>query len=680
MRAYRSLFIKKAKLCVLVVIIAYLLAPNAASAQSRQQDPAYEQYNPSYHFYPSGDPTGLFYYDGLYYNNWGSASSTDFVHWEYTRFGEQRRRASDTSLPQSVRDSLRQLNRLGGSGTIVVDVNNTSGLGKNGQPPLLSFWHNNSEPWGNQIIGLAYSLDTAKTWIRHPKFPVLDINSREFRDPKVFWHEPTQKWIMVVGWAEVPKIKFFSSTNLTDWEFLSDFGPYGAVNGVWECADLFPLQVDDDPNHVKWVLIISVQPLSGQYFVGDFDGTKFTLDHEFMMDLKKDTYIPSGEVLFDFENGTDDWVMEGTAFSESPSSQALLLQGAIMGKVGQFFANSHHDRARSTGKITSPDFLLKKDYINFLYGGNHAPDDLSINLLVDGKRVRSQTGNNSNGLQWAGWDVSEFKGKRANIEMVDNGGGAILADHFVQSDHIAKIGEREEAFWFDYGPDFFAPRAWNNYAEQENRVVWTGWMGSWRYGGTEPVRGIQAVPRQLALKTFPEGIRLVQKPISELETLRKGKQSAPEHRFEGIWKPEKLAPSKNTYELMVEIENVSAADFGLKLGVGGAQKTLVGFDSANEKLYVDRRKSGLVDFTPLFPQLNEGPLKKRSNTLKLHIFVDNSSIEVFANDGETVISSKIYPDKSSTGIEFFASKGEIIVKKAELWELESINLEATRKF
>src|SRR5690606_25391137 len=117
-------------------------------------------------------------------------------------------------------------------------------------------------------------------------------------------------------------------------------------------------------------------------------------------------------------------------------------------------------------------------------------------------------------------------------------------------------------------------------------IVWTGWMGSWRYGGTEPVRGIQAVPRQLALKTFPEGIRLVQKPISELETLRKGKQSAPEHRFEGVWKPEKLAPSKNTYELMVEIENVSAADFGLKLGVGGAQKTLVGFDSANEKLYV----------------------------------------------------------------------------------------------
>jgi sucrose-6-phosphate hydrolase SacC (GH32 family) len=634
-----------------------------------------EQYNPSYHFYPSGDPTGLFYKDGMYYNNWGTASSSDFVHWNLTESGLLRRKASDPSLSQKVRDSIRNSSRLGGSGTIVVDEKNTSGLGINGNPPLISFWHNDSEPWANQVIGLAYSNDNAKTWTRYEKYPILDINSREFRDPKVFWHEPTKKWILAIGWADVPKIKFFGSSNLIDWEFLSDFGPYGAVEGVWECVELFPLAVDNDPNNIKWVLSISVQPLSGQYFIGDFDGTKFTIDPEFAMDLKKDDYKPLGEIIFDFERGLDDWTMEGTAFIESPSSQALFYQGAVMGKEGLFFANSHHDRGRSTGKITSPVFKITKDHINFLAGGNHIPNDLSVNLLVDEKIVRSQTGNNSGGLQWMGWDVSEFKEKNAKIEIVDKASnGAILADHFMLCDDLALIAEREKAFWVDYGPDFFAVRAWNNYAENEDRTVWIGWMGSWRYGGTEPVRGIQSIPRKVELKAFSEGVRLVQTPIKELQGLRGKHLTATGENFEGIWKPKKFKPSKNTYELIVDLENISADDFGLKIGVGQGQQTIIGYNNEKEELYVDRRDSGLDDFISLFPQINEGPLKNRNNNLKLHVFVDNCSVEVFANDGETVISSKIYPDVSSLEIELFSNHGKVKVKALDLWELKDIEL------
>lgn len=651
------------KFCFITVIV--FMTSNVYGQVEKQQ------YNPSYHFYPSGDPTGLFYKDGKYYNNWGTASSIDFVNWNLTESGRLRRKVYDSSLPQEVRDSIRRINRLGGSGTIVVDKENTSGLGINGNPPLISFWHNDSEPWGNQIIGLAYSNDNAKTWTRHKKFPILDINSREFRDPKVFWHEPTKKWIMVIGWADVPKIKLFSSSNLTEWEFLSDFGPYGAVEGVWECTDLFPLQVDNDPNNIKWVLTISVQPLSGQYFIGDFDGTKFTIDPEFAIDLKKDDYKPFGEVLFDFEQGHYDWTTEGKAFIESPSNQALFRQGAVMGKEGLFFANSHHDRARSTGKITSPLFKITKDHINFLVGGNHIPNDLSVNLLYDDKIVRSQTGNNSGGLQWVGWDVSEFKSKNVKIEIVDkSSNGAILADHFMLCDDLTLVAKREKAFWVDYGPDFFAVRAWNNYAENENRIIWTGWMGSWRYGGLEPVRGIQSIPRSVELKTFPEGIRLLQKPIKELEVLRQKHLIAGDNIFEGIWKPKKIKPTKNTYELIVDFENISADEFGLKIGVGNNQQTVIGYKTSIEKLYVDRRDSGLDDFISLFPQINEGPLKNRNNNLKLHVFVDNCSVEVFANDGETVISSKIYPDASSLDIELFSNNGKVKVKTLQLWELK----------
>ena len=658
-------------------VLITLLTITYCFGQPRPQNPEHRKYNPSYHYYPSGDPTGLFYLNGRYYNNWGSAYSTDLVHWKYSPYGRDaiRLRLSDTTLPKALRDSLMtKMPRLGGSGTIVIDRNNTSGFGKDGKPPLISLWHNDTQPWGNQVVGLAYSNDTAKTWVRYDKYPVLDINNREFRDPLVFWYEPTKNWIMAIGLAEAPKVKFFSSPDLKDWTFLSEFGPWGAVGGVWECAEFFPLAVDGDPNKTKWLLALSVQPLNGQYFIGDFDGKKFTLDPSFVQHLSYDKYIPQGTVLFDFERGSDEWKMEGEAYLESPSNQALLGQGAVMGHFGRFYLNSHHKRGQASGKLTSPAFMITKKYINFLYGGTHDIGKQSLNLNVDGKAVRTQTGNNSGGLLWTSWDVSDFLGKEARIEAVDKGNGFILADQFMLCDERAKT-DREKAFWVDYGPDFFAVRAWSNYPENEKRRIWTAWMGSWRYAGVEPVRGLQTVPRTVSLKTFPEGIRLVQTPIKELETLRKPLKSAGEATFEGVWKIDKIKPSKNTYELIAEIENISAEKFGVKVGVGINQETVVGYSVKDEEVYVDRRKSGLVNFSGLFPQLNKGPLKNRNNTLTLHLFVDNSSIEVFANNGEAAISSKIYPDPSSLGIELFSNKGKVKIKSVRLWELESIELE-----
>lgn len=657
-----------------IVMAVLFTAPCLAQPGQKTE---YRIYNPSYHYFPSGDPTGLFYLDGKYYNNWGAAYSTDLVHWRYTEAGMLYRKLAETSLSKAGRDSLLQKRpRLGGSGSVIVDLDNTSGFGKNGKPPLISLWHNNTEPWGNQVIGLAYSNDTAKTWIRYDKFPLLDINSREFRDPLVFWYAPAKKWVMVIGEADVPKIKFFSSPNLKDWELMSDFGPWGAVGGVWECASFFPLAVDNDPTRIKWVLAISVQPLSAQYFIGDFDGYRFTLDSSFVQALSYDKYVPAGKVLFDFERGIDEWQMQGDAFVESPASKALLGQGAIMGMEGRFFINSFHRKAASTGKITSPSFRITKNHINFLAGGGYHPGEESINLLINGKAVRSQTGNNSGGLQWTAWDVSEFMGKQAQIEITDqlkDGSGYIYADHFMLSDEPADTG-REKAFWIDHGPDFFAVREWGNYPQSETRRIWTAWMGSWRYGGTEPVKGIQSVPRSVGLKTFPEGIRLIQTPIKELETLRISRRHAGEHTFEGIWKTASISTSRNTYEMIVEFENESAEEIGIKLCVGKNQKAIAGYSFKREELYVDRRSSGLVSFTGLFPQINKGILPNRNNKLKLHIFVDNCSVEVFANDGESVISSKIFPDPQGTGIEFFSSGGQVKIKSVDLWELAPVEL------
>ena len=672
---------KKEKLLLLVCI---LIITSQCSGQGRVQQDRYRKYNPAYHFYPSGDPTGLFYFEGLYYNNWGIANSKDLVNWKFTPETLRRNRANamlrDSTLSKAVRDSIlkndsivRRQSRLGGSGTIVIDWNNTSGFGKNGIPPLVSLWHNGVPPWSTQVVGIAYSNDTAKTWTRYEKFPVLDINSREFRDPKVFWYQPIQKWIMVIGWAESAKIKFFRSSNLKDWELMSDFGPWGAVDGVWECADFFPLAVDGNTSKIKWVLSISVQPQNAQYFIGDFDGTRFTLDTQFSRALTNNNYLPHGDVIFDFEKGIDEWKMEGDAFVESPSNQALFQQGAIMGNEGKFFINSFHNKGAGKGKITSPFFKISKNYLDFLSGGNYIPKDESINLLINDSIVRSHTGNNSGGLRWTSWNVSEFQGKAARIEIVDNSSnGAIYADQIMLTDKAIDTG-RQKAFWIDYGADFFAVRSWNNYAENENRRIWTAWMGSWRYGGTEPVRGIQTVPRELSLKTFPEGVRLIQSPIKELQTLRSAERTLDAKAFEGKWVPVKISPTKNTYEIEAEFENLNAQEFGLQLCVGNNQKTVVGYSVKDQQLYIDRKNSGLDDFIGLFKEISKGPLKNRSNHLKLHIFVDNSSIEVFGNDGETVLSSKIYPDPSSVGVEFF-SKGKVKLKSFKIWDMAPLNM------
>jgi fructan beta-fructosidase len=217
-------------------------------------------------------------------------------------------------------------------------------------------------------------------------------------------------------------------------------------------------------------------------------------------------------------------------------------------------------------------------------------------------------------------------------------------------------------------------RSWNNYAPEEKRTIWVGWMGIWTYAFTEPGPGHFSVPRSLELKTFDEGIRMVQNPIKELESLRTVHKTAGENSFEGVWQPKKFLPAKNAYELIVEFENLSAEEFGLNLCVGDNEKTVVGYDATREELFVDRRNSGYDEFSKLFPVISKGPLKNRNKTVKLHIFIDKCSIEVFGNDGETVISSKIYPGAMSTGITLFSNNGKVKVKSLELWELDSIDL------
>jgi fructan beta-fructosidase len=251
-----------------------------------------EKYRPQYHFSPPSkwmnDPNGMVYYEGEYHlfyqhypdstvwgpMHWGHAVSKEAVHWQH--------------LPIALYpDSLGLIF----SGSVVVDKHNTSGLQKGNEKPLVALftYHDlQKEKAGKQMDfqyqGMAYSVDKGRTWKKYEHNPVIKNNGvKDFRDPKVSWHEASKHWVMALAVAD--RIDFYHSKNLKDWSFTGSFGKEeGSHGGVWECPDLIEMTVAGTKTK-KWVLIVSIGnggPNGGsatQYFVGDFNGETFVNSH-----------------------------------------------------------------------------------------------------------------------------------------------------------------------------------------------------------------------------------------------------------------------------------------------------------------------------------------------------------------------------------------------------------------
>ncbi|HEY5833958.1 glycoside hydrolase family 32 protein [Streptomyces sp.] len=240
-----------------------------------------ETYRPQFHFSAEknkiNDPNGLVYYGGEYhlsyqYNlfqavHWGHAVSTDLVHW--------------THLPPALLpDAIGQI----WSGSSAVDWNNTSGLQTGSEKVLVSVFTYSEHVGHAQSQGLAYSNDRGRTWTMYAGNPVLPNPGKpDFRDPKLFWHAPTGRWIMVLTGGD--HLDFYTSPNLKQWTYARSWGAgIGAHGGAWECPDLFEITVDGTTTK-KWVLSVSVTsgaPAGGggmQYFTGRFDGTTFVNDN-----------------------------------------------------------------------------------------------------------------------------------------------------------------------------------------------------------------------------------------------------------------------------------------------------------------------------------------------------------------------------------------------------------------
>lgn len=478
-----------------------------------------EKYRPQFHFTPAenwmNDPNGLVFYQGEYhlfyqYNpygntwghmSWGHAVSNDLLHWKH--------------LPVAIEEYVDQSgdSTMIFSGSAVVDLNNTSGFFGKDSTGLVAVYTSHVYRGLNQLKqhqSLAYSKDQGRTFKRYENNPVLDINRKDFRDPKVFWYEPEKKWVMAAVIPDQFKTHFYESKDLKKWNFLSEFGPLGDTAKIWECPDLLQLPVINEAQKKKWVLLISNSHPQGpafvgmQYFVGEFDGKIFK--------------------------------------AENPNQYPLYL---------------------------------------------------------------------------------------------------------------------------DYGKDFYAAITYNNIPESDGRKILIGWANNWAYGQaipTNPWRSAMTLPREISLQATPAGYRIIQKPIQEVDTLR-------DKKIEDL---STIDLSKNgAIEIEYEFIGGDAQQFGLKIFKGTKEETLIAYDRAKKEVIFQRNQSGKIDFHPDFPGEERAPAELIGGKLKLRVFIDHSIVEVFINDGESVITNQVFPTESPSGIEVFSLNGKSETK-VSAWIMKSV--------
>lgn len=463
---------------------------------------------PLIHFTPPqnfmNDPNGLVYLAGEYHlfyqhnpfgetwghMSWGHAVSRDLVHWEHL------------PVALSEEDGVMVF-----SGCAVVDHANSSGFGDGLTPPLVAIYTGHSET--EQTQNIAYSRDLGRTWTKYSDNPVIAIGSREHRDPKVVWHAPSRQWIMVTVLADRHQVRFDGSPDLIHWEHLSDFGPFGAADGVWECPDLFPLVVEGHPDETVWVLKVDVcRTVGAQVVFGDFDGARFSVR-------------PGTEV----------------------------------------------------------------------------------------QRV-------------------------------------------------------------DHGVDFYAAQSWSD--TPDGRRIWLAWMSNWHYGNATPSagwRGVFSVPREVVLRETPVGLRLAQRPITELRALRGGRLLVNVSDIDDANTALAALEPLQALEMALRLDPTGARRIGVRFDHGAGQETLIVYDVAGGTLAIDRRRSGVVDFSEHFPALHVAPLALGGLPLDLEIFVDTCTIEVFAQAGAVALSDLVFPRGGLHSVSLFAEGGDPTIEALSLWPL-----------
>ncbi|KRF13640.1 GH32 C-terminal domain-containing protein [Paenibacillus sp. Soil787] len=226
----------------------------------------------------------------------------------------------------------------------------------------------------------------------------------------------------------------------------------------------------------------------------------------------------------------------------------------------------------------------------------------------------------------------------------------------------------------EYGKDMYAAMAFSDIPSNARRIE-IGWMSNWEHPFSEPTfpfHGQLSIPRELTLVTNPEGVRLAQKPVTEMNNLRGTATTFNNITITPTSTNLLSGLSGNAYEIDADFlipTSGAASEFGLSLRELGSQKTVVGYLPPSSKMFVDRVNAGRTDFTAHFASRNDVVVTPVSNHVKMHIYVDESSVEVFGNDGKVVFSDIILPDSARDGLNFYSTGGNVTVLTMSVYSL-----------
>jgi sucrose-6-phosphate hydrolase SacC (GH32 family) len=376
---------------------------------------------------------------------------------------------------------------------------------------------------------------------------------------------------------------------------------------------------------------------------------------------------PTETILQDFEGSESfaalGWSATGGLVGASPSQGTLAGQNAVTGYQGSRLVNTFLNGDATTGTL-SKTFQITRNQIKFLIGGGNFPNQECINLVVNGQVVRSATGSNSEQLSWQTWDVTDFVGHDATLQIVDQltgGWGHILVDLIILTD--AQSAD-DATNWLDWGPDFYAAATFNGLPSTDR--VDMAWMNNWQYGTsipTNPWRSAMSIPRSLSLQTINQKAALIQQPRANLASLETTGS------YSNAWGTvaegtQSLQLSGKALDITVTFADrssaASSAQFGLILRASSdlSQQTRVGYDFGTKKLFVDRTKSGNTGFDGTFAGVYRAPLMATGDgTVTMRILLDWSSVEVFGGRGESTLTCQIFPSDAGTNVMLFSTGG-----------------------
>jgi levanase len=285
----------------------------------------------------------------------------------------------------------------------------------------------------------------------------------------------------------------------------------------------------------------------------------------------------------------------------------------------------------------------------------------TVNLVVGGAVVRSTTGSDSESLDWASWNVADLAGKQAQIRIVDHnsgGWGHILADQFTAGDAPALDGVHR-AGWVDYGRDNYAGVTFSGLPIGQRTFI--GWMNNWQYAGdvpTDPWRGQMTMPRQLSLVTTTHGLRLQQTPVAGIDavTHSSAKTQSKNRPVAAGTTPTGLTAQVSKVDIRIALGSATEAGVVVLRNADGSVGTKVGV-RADGTLVVDRRASGDVGFNSSFPSVESSPVRIVDGEALLTLYLDRSSVEVFGDNGQRVITDLVYPPAGATGVAAYAVGG-----------------------